>query len=94
MDKNNAVALWNQHGAETYPIAGFTYVFVRKDLSTLQDKAKAEALASFLKWATHSGQALATQLDYAPLSTAVQEVDAHALEQLNFGGMPLAMSAK
>lgn len=89
MDKNNAAPLWNQPGEEVYPVAGFTYVFVRKDLSVLQDKSKAEALANFLMWATHSGQGLATQLDYAPLSAAVQEVDARALQQLRFGETPL-----
>ena len=89
MDKNHAAALWSQRGEETYPIAGFTYVFVRKDLSVLQDKAKAEALANFLAWATRPGQELATQLDYAPLSTAVQEIDARALAELNWGGTPL-----
>lgn len=89
MDKNNAAPLWNQPGEETYPIAGFTYVFIRKDLSVLQDKSKAESIANFLMWATHSGQGLATQLDYAPLSATVQEVDARALQQLRFGETPL-----
>jgi phosphate transport system substrate-binding protein len=94
MDKNNAAPLWNQPGEQTYPIAGFTYVFVRKDLSVLQDKDKAEALANFLLWATHPGQELATQLDYAPLSAAVQTRDGRALAALNWGGTPLLPAGK
>jgi phosphate transport system substrate-binding protein len=94
MDKNNAAPLWNQEGVQAYPIAGFTYVFVHKDLSVLNDKDKAEALAAFLMWATHNGQELATQLDYAPLSAAVRERDAQALKGLNWSGVSILTASK
>ncbi len=64
MDKNNAAELWNQPGTGVYPIAGFTYVMVYKDLSFLKEQAKASALAEFLDWASHDGQKLAPDLNY------------------------------
>ena len=93
MDKNNAAALWNQHGSDVYPIAGFTYIFVRKDLSVLKDHTKAQSLAQFLTWVTRDGQQLASQLDYAPLSDAVQKRVAASLAQLNWSGSALLTSA-
>lgn len=92
MDANNAAPLWNQHGAGVYPISGFTYVFVRKDLSYMQDKSKAQAVAAFLLWVTRDGQKLASQLDYAPLSTTVQDRAAKALNQLNWSGGALTVA--
>lgn len=94
MDANNAAALWNQHGPTVYPIAGFVYVFVRKDLSYMQDKAKAQAVAGFLMWVTHDGQQLASQLDYAPLSATVQARAAKALSQLNWSGSALTSALR
>ena len=94
MDANNAAPLWNQHGATVYPIAGFVYVFVRKDLSYMQDKNKAQAIAGFLMWVTHDGQQLASQLDYAPLSGGVQAKVGKALSQLNWSGSMLLSAAR
>ena len=89
MDANNAVALWNQPGPEVYPIAGLVYVFVRHDLSYLKDDAKAKALASFLAWAIHDGQKMASGLDYAPLSDAVQKRASESLAKITLSGTPI-----
>jgi len=86
MDANNAAPLWNQHGKGVYPISGLVYVFVRKDLSYMQDKGKAQSVAGFLMWVTHDGQKFAADLDYAPLSGSVQAKAAAALSQLSFSG--------
>jgi len=94
MDANNAAPLWNQHGANVYPIAGFTYVFVRSDLSYMHDKAKAQAVAAFLTWVIHDGQQFASQLDYAPLSAAVQTRAGQAIGRLNWSGAPIATASR
>lgn len=93
MDKNLAAPLWNQPGKGAYPIAGFVYVMLYKDLSFLQDPSKAKALAAFLSWATHDGQKLATELDYAPLSAGVQEKVSNALKELSVSGSPVPQAA-
>lgn len=70
---NLAVPLWDQPGAKTYPIAGFTYLIIYKDQSYRKDPAKAKALVDFLAWATHDGEKMAGELLYAPLSDEVQK---------------------
>jgi phosphate transport system substrate-binding protein len=67
-----AVNIWNQPGAESYPISAFTYLIVYKDLSYLKDPAKVKALVDFLTWATGDGQKLAEEMDYAPLAAPVR----------------------
>lgn len=93
MDSNNASALWNQPGPDVYPIAGFTYLFVHKDLSYLKDRAKGRALASFVEWVTHDGQKLASELAYAPLSSGVQKRASEACAKLTWAGAPLLNTA-
>ena len=61
-----AADIWNERGEKAYPAASFTYLLIYKDLHNLPGKAEAQALVDFLWWATHDGQKLATELDYAP----------------------------
>jgi phosphate transport system substrate-binding protein len=89
-----ATDLWNQSGKGVYPIASFTYLIVYKDVNNLGDPTKAQALADFLWWATHDGQKLASELDYAPLSPAVQAKVESALRELKFQGAPVDLPAK
>ncbi len=89
-----AVDLWNQDGATTYPIASFTYLIVYKDLNNLKGSAQAEALGGFLWWATHDGQKIASELDYAPLSPAVQAKVETALRDLTFNGIAVVHPTK
>lgn len=64
------VSITNPPGKEAYPIAGFTYLLIHKDA---KDKAKGTAIINFLRWAITDGQAMATQLDYAPLPKTLQD---------------------
>ena len=89
-----ATDLWNQPGQGVYPIASFTYLIVYKDLNNLNDPTKARALADFLWWATHDGQKLPSELDYAPLSPAVQAKVEAALRELRFQGAPVHLPGK
>lgn len=78
--------IWNQSGADAYPISSFTYLLVYQNLGNVKSKQQAQALVNFLWWATHDGQKLAGELDYAPLAAPVQaKVDA-ALGTLSYDG--------
>jgi phosphate transport system substrate-binding protein len=81
-----AVSITDAPGAEAYPIAAFTYVLVYQDST---DRTKAGALAKFLWWAIHDGQALAAPLHYAPLPPAVVTRVEAKLKTLTAGGQPL-----
>lgn len=51
-------------GKEAYPIAAFTYILVYEDQT---NATKGKALAQFLWWAVHDGQAFGPPLHYATL---------------------------
>jgi phosphate transport system substrate-binding protein len=84
-----ATDIWNQAGEQAYPISSFTYLIVYRDLNNLPDKDSAQALVSFLWWATHDGQRYAEELDYAPLAPEVQAGVETALKGITFKGEPL-----
>ena len=68
------VSIVNSSKSGSYPIAGFTYILVYRNQP---DAEKGAALAKFLWWATHDGQSMAKELDYAPLSPElVRKVEA------------------
>jgi len=90
MKDSLAVNIWNQPGDNAYPISAFTYIIVYKDLGYLKDTNKAKALVGFLKWATHDGQKLATEMQYAPLSEGVQKKVDQAIESLTWEGQSVA----
>jgi phosphate transport system substrate-binding protein len=62
------VMITNADGKDSYPICGFTWLLIYKDM---KDKAKAKAIVNFLKWAMTTGQSYAKDLYYAPLPASV-----------------------
>jgi phosphate transport system substrate-binding protein len=58
------LSIVDANGEGAYPIAAFTYLLVYQDQT---DKIKGKALAQFLWWAVHEGQAFGSALHYAPL---------------------------
>src|SRR4029079_6503399 len=76
----------NSPAPGAYPICGLTFLLVYQDQ---KDAAKAQALAAFIQWAIHEGQAVAPTLDYAPLPDAVVKVDEANLRKLTISGKPL-----
>src|SRR6185295_7070 len=86
--------IWNQPGAEAYPIASFTYLIVYKDLGNVKSAEQAKALADFLWWATHDGQKLAAALDYAPVGANVKTKVEEALRTVTYKGAPLNSAGK
>jgi phosphate transport system substrate-binding protein len=76
----------NSPAPDAYPICGLTFLLVYQDQ---KDPAKAHALAQFIEWAIHEGQAVAASLDYAALPEAVVSVNQANLRQLTIAGKPL-----
>ena len=62
------VSITNGEGKEAYPISGFTYLLVYKQMS---DAGKAKKLVRFLRWSMKDGQKFAETLFYAPLPKAI-----------------------
>ena len=77
----------NAAGADAYPIAGLTYLLVYQDM---KDAARAKALADFIRWAMHDGQAEAAPLDYASLPPTLVKVNEATLATLTANGHKLA----
>src|SRR5437773_3118840 len=85
----NNVTILNAAGANSYPIASFTYLLVYKELNaigTSMTQAKAQALVDFLWWAVHDalgcdpprcpgGQQYAAGLVYPALPPSVVTID-------------------
>lgn len=70
------VSLTNAAGKKSYPISGFTYLLVYKNMPKDKEQ-KAENLVKFLKWSVGDGQAYAKELFYSPLpKTLVPKVQA------------------
>jgi phosphate transport system substrate-binding protein len=58
------VSITNAGGKDAYPISGFTWLLVYKNM---KDREKAKAMVKFLEWAMAEGQSYAKDLYYAPL---------------------------
>jgi len=80
------VSLVNAPGAETYPIAGFTWGLIYQDQ---KDKDKGTALVNFLNWSIHDGQALSEELLYAKLPAELVTREETMLKTITSGGQPL-----
>ena len=80
-------------GANSYPIASFTYILIYKELfneETNMNRTAAQALVDFLWWAVHSdGQSYADELYYAPLPTSVISGNEATLNSITYNGEPL-----
>lgn len=57
------VSITDAEGKASYPISGFTYLLVWKNMP----KDKGSKLVSFMNWAIDQGQAMTEELHYAPL---------------------------
>jgi phosphate transport system substrate-binding protein len=89
------VTMVNAPGADSYPIASFSYLLVYKDLSTnpgLRDQNKAQNLVDFINWAITDGQQFAPDLGYVPLPEQVVQLNQETLRGLTVNGAPLQVS--
>ena len=76
------VSLVNLPGAQTYPIAAWTYLLIPPHM---QDCGKARALAGLIRWSLAQGGDVARQLHYAPLPEAVRGPALAQLDGLTCG---------
>jgi phosphate transport system permease protein/phosphate transport system substrate-binding protein len=84
------VSLLNAPGADSYPIASFSYLLLYKELSTnIDTMEKAQALAQFVNWAITDGQQFASPLHYVPLPESVVQHNQQTLRSLTFNGQPV-----
>src|ERR671919_527656 len=89
------VTMVNAPGADSYPIASFSYLLLYKDLTTnpsLNDQNKAQNLVDFINWAVTDGQQFAPDLAYVPLPDIVVQNVQGTLGGLTFNGAPLQTS--
>jgi phosphate transport system substrate-binding protein len=84
------VSLLDAPGADSYPIASFSYLLLYKELSTnIDSMEKAQALAQFVNWAVTDGQQFASPLHYVPLPESVVQHNQQTLRSLTFNGQPV-----
>jgi phosphate transport system permease protein/phosphate transport system substrate-binding protein len=84
------VSLLDAPGANSYPIASFSYLLLYKELSTnINSMEKAQALAQFVNWAITDGQQFASTLHYVPLPDSVVQHNQQTLRSLTFNGQPV-----
>jgi phosphate transport system substrate-binding protein len=81
-----AAPIINGAGPDTYPIAAYTYLLIYVDQ---KDEAKGQALVAFTYWGLTLGQAMASDLGYAPLPRSVQDKALDELHKITFGGTPI-----
>jgi phosphate transport system substrate-binding protein len=88
------VSVVNAPGADSYPVASFSYLLLFKELSTNPsiDQAKAKGLVDFMSWAITDGQQSADDLAYVPLPAEVVKLNQETLKSLTFQGKPLTTS--
>ncbi len=75
------VSLVNSSNPEAYPIAGFTWLLIYKNMD---DPLKAKAIVGFIKWAIHDGQKYTADLLYSPLPKEVVKMIETKLEQVKY----------
>jgi phosphate transport system substrate-binding protein len=84
------LSLLDAPGADSYPIASFSYLLLYKELSTnIDSMEKAQALAQFINWAITDGQQFASPLHYVPLPDSVVQHNQQTLRSLTFNGQPV-----
>jgi phosphate transport system substrate-binding protein len=82
-----ALSIVDGPGANSYPIAGYTYLLLYMDQ---QDCTKAQKIVDFIKWAYGAdGTKDATDLSYVPLPDEVKQQVATKLGQITCKGAPL-----
>ena len=83
------VRMLNMAGAQTYPIASFTYLLVYRELNVypsqdLKDKVQAQALINFLNWVITTGQTYSSGLNYVQLPPSVVAVDQAGINSIKY----------
>jgi phosphate transport system substrate-binding protein len=89
-DTDFRVSITNAPGKDSYPIASFTWLLVKRDD---KDAAKAKLVRDFLTWMiTDEAQAMAKELEYSPLPAEVRTLIGDRIKTLKGAGKPIAMA--
>ncbi|MEA3504177.1 MAG: phosphate ABC transporter substrate-binding protein PstS [Bacteroidota bacterium] len=85
------VMLTNSSDPNSYPISGFTWMILYKEQKyDNRSKAQAEEMLNFLSWIIQKdAQAIAQQVNYAPLSENVKVKAKEILKSVVYDGKPL-----
>ncbi len=81
MPEDFRVSIVNSPNPEAYPISGFTWLLIYKDMN---DPVKGKAIVGFIKWAIHEGQEYTKDLLYAPLPAEVVQLIEKKLEHVKY----------
>lgn len=73
------VSITNGTGQGVYPISSFTWLLLYENPT---DKAQAQAMVDFMKWALTDGQQYCADLGYAPLPSSVVQLEMAALAKI------------
>jgi phosphate transport system substrate-binding protein len=73
------VSITNPPGADSYPIASFTWLLVP---AQWKDANKKQIFVDFLNWMLDRGQTMVQSLDYAPLPKQVAEMERKRISQI------------
>ena len=76
-------SITNEPGADTYPIAAFSWVIIHTSYS---DASKGKAIVYLFKWLVSDGQSIGATLQYAPLPTSVSTLAETNLKLIKAGG--------
>ncbi len=76
----------NAPGANSWPIAGYTYLLVYINQT---DCTKAAKLVGFIRWALTDGTQYAQQLQYVPLPDSVRQLVLNKLSEVTCNGQAL-----
>lgn len=79
MPEDLRVSLTDADGKDSYPISGFTWLLVYKNM---KDQKKMDAIKTFLKWALTDGESYAKDLYYAPLPKEVIKLCQKKVDQI------------
>jgi len=83
MPDDFAVYIVDAPGKNSYPIAGYTFLLIRKEQ---QDLEKAKALIRFIRWAYEKGDKFAEELLYVPLPDNIKKLALKKLELITYQG--------
>ena len=86
-DTDFRVSITDAPGAESYPIASFTWLLLPRTMNMEPNKAR--FLLEFVWWATHAGQRYANGLDYGELPARVVSLIEARLKSITNRGQPV-----
>ncbi len=76
------VSIVNSSNPKAYPIAGFSWMLIYKNMT--DEPVKGKAIVNFAKWAVTDGQKYSADLDYAPLPSDLVDKIQKKLDMVKF----------